>query len=106
MMIYQHLITQRLGEESLLFIRHLMSLWRFFAEILLFDRKLTSEEDEKIEGYRPGMEAKVTTGGIPIKKMHRVRLGEAIEFVKPELDVTVTGDLTQTVMDVLLWDLS
>ena len=51
--------------------------------------------NEKIEGFRPGMDAKVTTGGIPIRKLPRIRLGEAIEFVKPGLDVTVIGHLSK-----------
>ena len=50
---------------------------------------------EKIEGFRPGMEARVTTGRIPKKKMPKVRVGEAIEFIKAELDVTVIRDNSQ-----------
>ena len=59
---------------------------------------------EKIEGYRSGMEAKLTTGGIAMKKMPKVRLGEAIEFMKPELDVTVLGELPQEEVVVVQWD--
>ena len=61
---------------------------------------------EKIEGYRPGMEAKVTTGGIAMKKLPKVRLGEAIEFIKPELDVTVLGELSQELLAMVLWELT
>ena len=46
---------------------------------------------EKIEGFRPGMEANVTTGGVPITQLPKVRLGEAIEFINAELDTTVIG---------------
>ena len=61
---------------------------------------------EKIDGIRPGMEAKVTTSGISVKKLPKVRLGEAIEFVKPGLDVTVIGDLSQDLHAVVLWALT
>ena len=52
------------------------------------------------------MDAKVTTGGIPIRKLPKVRLGEAIEFVKPELDVTVFGELSQELLAMVLWELT
>ena len=42
---------------------------------------------EKIDGSRPGMQAKVTTSGISRKKLPKIRLMEAIEFYKRELDV-------------------
>ena len=42
---------------------------------------------EKIDGFRPGMEAKVTTSGISRKKLPKIRLMEASDFYKPELDV-------------------
>ena len=61
---------------------------------------------EKIEGYRPGMEAKVTTGGVATKKLPKVRLGEAIAFIKPELDVTVFGELSQELLAMVLWELT
>ena len=59
-----------------------------------------------IDGFRPGMDAKVTTGGIPIRKLPKVRQGEAIEFVKPGLDVTVVGDLSKELHSVVLWELT
>ena len=62
--------------------------------------------NEKIEGLRPGMDAKVTTGGTPIRKLPKIRLGEAIEFVKPGLDVTVIGDLSQDLHALVLWELT
>ena len=61
---------------------------------------------ENIDGFRPGMDAKVTTGGIPIRKLPKVRLGEAIEFVKPGLDVTVVGELSQELLAMVLWELT
>ena len=61
---------------------------------------------EKIEGFRPGMEAKVTTGGVAIRKLPKIRLGEAIEFVKPGLDVTVVGKLSQELLAMVLWELT
>ena len=61
---------------------------------------------EKIKGFRPGMEAKVTTGGVPIRKLPKIRLGEAIEFVKPGLDVTVVGELSQELLAMVLWELT
>ena len=64
------------------------------------------QANEKIEGFRPGMEAKVTTGGVPIRKLPKVRLGEAIEFVKPELDVTVFWELSQELLAMVLWELT
>ena len=42
---------------------------------------------EKIDGSRPGMQANVTTSGIAVKKIPKIRLMEAIEFYKEELDV-------------------
>ena len=62
--------------------------------------------NEKIEGFRPGMDAKVTKGGTPIRKLPKIRLGEAIEFVKPGLDVTVVGELSQELLDMVLWELT
>ena len=50
---------------------------------------------EKIDGFRHGMDAKVTTSGVPVKKLPKIRLLEAIEFLKAELDVTVIGDLSR-----------
>ena len=50
---------------------------------------------EKIEGFRPGMEAKVSAGGVATRKFPKIRLGEAIEVLKAELDVTVMGDLSR-----------
>ena len=61
---------------------------------------------EKIDGFRPGMDAEVTTSGIPVKKLPKVRPGEAIEFLKAELDVTVIGDLSQELLAVVLWELT
>ena len=61
---------------------------------------------EKIEGYRSGMEAKVTTGGVAMKKLPKVRLGEAIEFIKPELDVTMIWDLSQELLSIVQWSLT
>ena len=52
------------------------------------------------------MDSKGTTGGIPIRKLPKVRLGEAIEFVKPGLDVTVIGDLSEDLHAVVLWELT
>ena len=43
---------------------------------------------EKIDGFRLGMEAKVTTRGVSIKKLPKVRLLEAIEFYNAKVDVT------------------
>ena len=34
----------------------------------------------RVPGFRNGMEKKVTTAGIPIYKLPKVRLGESIEF--------------------------
>ena len=61
---------------------------------------------EKIDGFRAGMEAKVTTGGVANRKLPKIRLGEAIEFVKPELDVTVFGELSQELLAMVLWELT
>ena len=61
---------------------------------------------EKIEGFRPGMEAKVTTGGVAIRKLPKIRIGEAIEFVKPGLDVTVVGELSQELLAIVMWELT
>ena len=61
---------------------------------------------EKIDGFRPGMDAKVTTGGIPIRKLPKVRLGEAIEFIKAELDVTVIGELSQELLAMVRLELT
>ena len=38
--------------------------------------------------------------------MPKVRLGEAIEFIKPELDVTVLGELSQELLAMVLWELT
>ena len=61
---------------------------------------------EKIEGFRPGMEAKVTTGGVAIRQLPKIRLGEAIEFIKAGLDVTVIGELSQELLAVAVWELT
>ena len=61
---------------------------------------------EKIAGFRPGMEAKVTTGGVAIRKLPKIRLGEAIEFVKPTIDVTVVGELSQELLAIVMWELT
>ena len=61
---------------------------------------------EKIEGFRPGMEAKVTTGGVAILQFPNIRLREAIEFVKPGRDVTVVGELSQELLAMVLWELT
>ena len=34
----------------------------------------------RVPGFRNGMEKKITTAGIPIYKLPKVRLGESIEF--------------------------
>ena len=38
--------------------------------------------------------------------MPKIRLGEAIEFVKPGLDVTVIGDLSEELLAMVLWELT
>ena len=40
----------------------------------------------RVPGFRNGMEKKVTTAGIPIYKLPKVRLGESIEFLEETLD--------------------
>ena len=45
----------------------------------------------RVPGFRNGMEKHVTTAGIPICKMPKVRLGESIEFLEETLDSTLTG---------------
>ena len=45
-------------------------------------------------------------GRAPTKKLPKVRLGEAIEFIKAELDVTVVGDFPQQMLTVVLWELT
>ena len=61
---------------------------------------------EKIDGFRPAMDAKVTKGGVPNRKLPKVRLGEAIEFVQRGLDITVIGDLSQDLLAGPLWELT
>ena len=49
------------------------------------------QEYARVQGFRPAMEKKVTTAGIPICKMPKVRLGESIEFLEETLDSTLTA---------------
>ena len=41
-----------------------------------------------------------------MRKLPKVRLGEAIELIKPELDVTVLGELSQELLAMVLWELT
>ena len=61
---------------------------------------------ENVEGYRSGMQTKITAGGIPFKKLPKSRLSEAIEFLKPELEIIVLGKLGQTELAVVIWCLT
>ena len=59
-----------------------------------------------VPGWRPGMETKVTTAGWPLSKLPKVRLTESIEFVEPELDVTLLAGRTTQCLSIILWELT
>ena len=52
------------------------------------------------------MEKPVTTASVPIQKLPMCRLTEAVEFVEPKLDVTLTATLDLAVLSVIMWDLT
>ena len=70
-------------------------------------RSAAADEEAKMEavpGYRRGMETKVTTAGIPISRMPKCRMTEAIEFVDSRLDVTVTATLEPNLLIIIMWE--
>ena len=60
-------------------------------------------DHSNITGFRPGMEKPVTTASVPIQKLPKMRLTEAVEFVESKLDVTLTAPLDSSVLAVTAW---
>ena len=60
-------------------------------------------DHSNITGFRPGMEKPVTTASVPIQKLPKMRLTEAVEFVEPKLDVTMTAALDTALLAVTAW---
>ena len=59
----------------------------------------------RVPGFRNGMEKKVTTTGIPICKLPKVRLLEGIEFLEETLDSTLTAAAScdQVMLPIIIW---
>ena len=68
------------------------------------DAEATKKKYEAIPGYCPGMETAVTTASVPLFKMPKVRLSEAVEFIDPKLDVTMIAGLEGALLAVILWE--
>ena len=60
---------------------------------------------EKIEGFRPGIEAKVTTGGSQSTHCPRSASGRR-SGPSRQLDVTVIGELSQESLAIVVWELT
>ncbi len=54
----------------------------------------------------PGFDTRITTASLPIFKLPKVRLSEAIECVHDKLDSTMTAELNQSCLAVVLWMLT
>ena len=65
----------------------------------------TPEDGGQVPGFRKGMETKVTTAGIPICKLPKVRLLEGIEFLEETLDSTLTAAAScdQVMLPIIIW---
>ena len=63
---------------------------------------------QNVPGFKAGMDSKVTTASIPICKLPKVRLTEAIEFLEERLDSTITSNahVTQELAAIVIWLLS
>ena len=72
--------------------------WRWISLISAFALVSQVEDDAQayanIQGFRRGMEKIITTSGIPICKLPKHRLGEALEFLEEVLDSTLTAAAT------------
>ena len=64
------------------------------------------DEHSKVPGYRPGMEKPLTTSAIPIYKLPKCRLTECIEFLCDAIDCTLTADLDQLLLSIIVWQLT
>ena len=62
------------------------------------------KKNDDVPGFRKGMEQPVTTASIPFSKMPKCRLTEAIEFVDPKLDVTLTASFEPSVLCMISWE--
>ena len=66
------------------------------------------ENFQNVPGFKSGMDTKVTTASIPISKLPKIRLTEAIEFLEEKLDSTITSNahVTQELAAIVIWLLS
>ncbi len=61
------------------------------------------DDHSQTPGFRPGMDKPVTTASVPIFKLPKIRLTEAVEFVESKLDVTMTAPLDSSLLAVTAW---
>ena len=57
----------------------------------------------QVQGFRQGMDKKLTTGGISISKLPKIRLSESVEFVEPHLDSTLLAQCDQDLLAMIVW---
>ena len=60
----------------------------------------------KVPGYRPGMEKPLTTSGIPLYELPKIRLAECVEFICSVMDWFLTVDLDKRLLSVIVWQLT
>ena len=64
------------------------------------------QDHSNVPGFRAGMEKPVTTSAIPLYKLPKCRLTEAIEFVCPDIEVTLVASLDQQQLALIIWVLT
>ena len=66
------------------------------------------ENFQNVLGFKPGMDTKVTTASIPLCKLPKIRLAEAIEFLEEKLDATITSNtyVDQELASIVVWLMS
>ena len=63
------------------------------------------ENFQNVPGFKQGMDTKVTTASIPLCKLPKVRLAEALEFLEERLDSTITSNAyaDQELLSITVW---
>ena len=64
------------------------------------------DDYSKVPGYHTGMEKMLTTSGIPLYKLPKSRLTECIEFICSTIDCTLTADLDQRLLSIIVFQLT
>ena len=83
----------------------MMPWMQMFPQVMGHQVEDDAQAYANIQGFRRGMEKIITSAGIMLCKLPKIRLGEALEFLEEVLDSTLTASPTcdQDLLGMCVW---